>query len=93
MNESRNKLAGAVYAGFLQESLSLIGTSCFILFFCLDTKETKNQGQPERLRPFVRPTPPKPCSDWMTAKHFIRVGLYVMLLRIKEFMLDGILND
>jgi len=28
---------------------------CF--FFCLDAKETKNQGQPEWLRPFVRPAP------------------------------------
>jgi len=26
-------------------------------FFCLDTKETKNQGEPERLRPFRPPAP------------------------------------
>jgi hypothetical protein len=28
----------------------------FCLFFCLDAKETKNQGQPDPLRAFVRPT-------------------------------------
>ena len=45
--------------GYAQTFLNLITLQVY-LFFCLDAKETKNQGQPpfdyaQELRPFVRP--------------------------------------
>jgi hypothetical protein len=48
---------------FRNENICIRLDIIFFLFFCLDTKETKNQGQPERLRAFVRPSPPQLSAE------------------------------
>ena len=38
---------------------TMVVYKCFFFFFCLDAKETKNQGQPDRSARLSRPTPPR----------------------------------
>ena len=52
-------------------------------FFCLDTKETKNQGEPERLRPFRPPTPRDQPASKKSFHKLFRVS--IVFLNCNQF--------